>query len=105
MIIAWNCRGCASDLFIALCKDIISSHKPSILILLKTWISGDHADKIIKRLSFWFAIHKEAMVFGKVFGFYGITLTFELLLCCKTANLFMPKLKLRTYKIYYGCLW
>lgn len=63
MIIVWNCRGCASNLFIAICKDIVARHKPLILILVVTWISGACTELAIKRLGFKFAFKEEAVGF------------------------------------------
>lgn len=63
IILPWNCRGCASDLFIAICRDLIRTHKPLIVVLVETWVNGHNADNIVDKLGFKFAIREESIGF------------------------------------------
>lgn len=49
-IIAWNCRGARSGQFARSIKEMIKSYKPTILIILKSKISGDEADEPFKSI-------------------------------------------------------
>lgn len=64
MIFCWNCKDCFSPKFIAICKQFVRSHKPRILILLETWINGEKANKVIRRLGFQFNIQQDAEGFS-----------------------------------------
>lgn len=51
-ILVWNCRGAAKRSFHTLISDLKRKYGFSILILLETKISGEQADKVIRKLPF-----------------------------------------------------
>ncbi|XVF22870.1 hypothetical protein REPUB_Repub12eG0208500 [Reevesia pubescens] len=51
-VIFWNTRGAASSTFLAHAKDLISLHRPDMLILVEPRISGNKAERVIRRLGF-----------------------------------------------------
>ena len=59
-IIIWNANGAASEEFLRAVKEIIRVHKPDILGLLETRISGDRVDIICRKLGFDYWLRVEA---------------------------------------------
>ena len=53
-VIVWNCNGVGSRSFLrtATARDMLNTHKPSILGLLETRCSGEHANSICTWLGF-----------------------------------------------------
>lgn len=52
IVIMWNCRGAASQGFMQAFKDMVDFHKPTLVILIETKLSGARATKVISRLGF-----------------------------------------------------
>lgn len=89
--LSWNCKGCASDAFIRICRNLISTYKPFILILQKTWISGEATNTAIKRLGLTFVIHEEVLASLEGYGSFNLISTLVLTLLLDPTNLFILK--------------
>lgn len=51
-ILSWNVRGTTGADFMKVLRDLISTHRPDVVILTKTCVSGDRASAIIATLGF-----------------------------------------------------
>jgi hypothetical protein len=49
-IISWNCRGAMGKGFVNLMKDMIRERKSNFILLMETYVSGNKAKKIAKRI-------------------------------------------------------
>lgn len=49
---SWNCQGCGHPCFNKFVKEYCVEYKPDILSLVETRISGNNADRVIKKLCF-----------------------------------------------------
>lgn len=63
-IITWNCRGALKPSFRNHVRDLVQSHDPALMFIMKTRIGGDQAKDIIGRLPFDGAIHTETIGFA-----------------------------------------
>ncbi|KAL8167004.1 hypothetical protein V2J09_008503 [Rumex salicifolius] len=61
--ISWNVQGAGNKNFLNTLKDLIIMHDPAILVLLKTRISGEQADKVCEKIGFDGILPSEAMGF------------------------------------------
>lgn len=52
MILSWNCQGAKSTLFIGALKTLIRIHNIHVIALLEPHISGDQADRTIRKIGF-----------------------------------------------------
>lgn len=52
IISTWNCRGASAKSFPNLLRDIVSKYGIQVMALLETRISGDKADRVVKKLGF-----------------------------------------------------
>lgn len=64
MILVWNCQGAKSALFINALKTLIRIHGLHIIALLEPRISGERADRTIKRIGFQNSYRVEATGFS-----------------------------------------
>ena len=60
-VLIWNCNGAASKCFLRTLKDILYRHEPTILGLVETKCSGEHANNICKRVGYDYWIRVEAL--------------------------------------------
>lgn len=51
-ILTWNCRGAAKASFPMVARDIIRSRHPTVLAILETRVSGEHAKAIADPLGY-----------------------------------------------------
>lgn len=48
----WNCQGVAGKRFLVTIIDLCYLHKPNLVVLAETWLSGTQADIVCKNISF-----------------------------------------------------
>jgi len=63
-LFVWNARGAGSAAFLTSMFDYITQHKPSIVVLLETHISGTRADTVCRKLGFQGCFRVEAQGFS-----------------------------------------
>lgn len=49
-VLFWNCRGAGSKEFLRHARELVSIHKVDMLIIVEPRISGNNADKVIRKL-------------------------------------------------------
>lgn len=65
MIVAsWNCRGAGNKTFPRMVKEVKKKYAINVLGLIETRISGDRADKVVRKLGFSDWIRVEATGFA-----------------------------------------
>lgn len=47
IIISWNCRGAASKKFFRHLSDLLSTHRPDILLLLETKVKSNNTQHVL----------------------------------------------------------
>lgn len=52
IILSWNCRGAGSKSFPRIFKDLIKKYNMNVMGLFGTRISGEKAEKVVRRLGF-----------------------------------------------------
>lgn len=65
MIFVWNVYSCCSTKFQRICRNLVQIHKPIIMVIIESWVSGNRALTIIKKLGFNFHICEEAFGFSR----------------------------------------
>ena len=68
-MLIWNCRGALNPSFHSIICDLVQSHRPAIMILTETKVSGSEAKDIYDKLPFDGAFH--ANKFGFVWFYLG----------------------------------
>jgi len=63
-LLVWNVRGAGSSVFLNHMIEYIRLHKPSIIALLETHISGTRADEVCRKLGLQGCFRVEAQGFG-----------------------------------------
>ncbi|XP_012083819.1 uncharacterized protein LOC105643331 [Jatropha curcas] len=63
-IFSWNCQGAGSSSFLRTLKTFLQVHKPIIVILLEPRISGEKADKVMKKIGYTHSHRVEATGFS-----------------------------------------
>lgn len=51
-LLSWNCHRAARKSFVRQARDLISSHSPTILIIVEPRISGRKAERVVAKLGF-----------------------------------------------------
>ena len=64
-ILIWNCRGAMKPQFRKTVMDLVNWHRPLIMVITETRMSGAKADKIIETLPF------DGVVVADTIGFAG----------------------------------
>ncbi|KAL1164432.1 hypothetical protein V6Z11_A06G069800 [Gossypium hirsutum] len=64
-VFSWNCQGCASPKFPRIFREYNREHKPNIVSLLETRVSGFKVDKSISNLGFQFSHTVEIIGFPR----------------------------------------
>ena len=64
-ILIWNCRGAMKPQFRKTVMDLVNWHRPLIMVITETRMSGAKADKIIETLPF------DGVVVADTIGFTG----------------------------------
>ncbi|WCJ39803.1 DNAse I-like superfamily protein [Euphorbia peplus] len=76
----WNCQGAASGQFLRSLKLILSIHKPSLIALLETKISGSSAEAICRKVGFSSWVRVEALGFsGGIWLFWNCGMKVDIL--------------------------
>lgn len=57
-VLSWNCRGASNPTFMRNLRDLIAIHKPTILALLETRVSGPVADRVCQQIGWgsWYRV-------------------------------------------------
>lgn len=64
-IVIWNLKGAAPQEFLRTVKEILEVHKPDILGLLETRVSGKKGDIICRKLSFDYWLRVETVGYSR----------------------------------------
>lgn len=68
----WNVSGAGARTFLSIIRDLVSPHHLHLLFLMKTRVSGDRADVIIKKLGFLICIRFMPLASLAICGYFGM---------------------------------